>query len=85
MRKKPAEIPKPIRSVDMAKVVEDVWDADFINSMPKKDLFQLTLAANYMDMTDLLHLACAKVATMIKGKSPEEIKRNFLSQSFVIQ
>lgn len=73
--KKPAEIAKPIRSVRMEKVVEDIWDAEFINGMQKRELFQLTLAANYMDMSDLLHLACAKVATMIKGKSPEEIKQ----------
>jgi len=28
-----------------------------------------------MDCKSLLHLGCAKVATMIKGKSPEEIKQ----------
>lgn len=27
------------------------------------------------DCKSLLHLGCAKVATMIKGKSPEEIKQ----------
>jgi S-phase kinase-associated protein 1 len=32
-------------------------------------------AANYMDMQSLLDLACAKVASMIKGKTPEEIRK----------
>merc|ERR1719473_847480 len=70
----PAEIAKPIRSVEMKKIV-DSWDADFIDKLGKKDLFELILAANYMDIKSLLHLGCAKVATMIKGKSPEEIKQ----------
>merc|ERR1719361_1543124 len=72
--KEPAEIAKPIRSVKMEKIVELPWDAEFINKQPKKVLFQLILGANYMDCKSLLHLGCAKVATMIKGKSPEEIK-----------
>jgi len=71
----PAEIAKPIRSVKMEKIVEDPWDAQFINQLPKRQLFQLILGANYMDCKSLLHLGCAKVATMIKGKSPEEIKQ----------
>jgi len=73
--KEPAEIAKPIRSVKMEKIVEDPWDAEFINKLPKRQLFQLILGANYMDCKSLLHLGCAKVATMIKGKSPEEIKQ----------
>ena len=34
-------------------------------------------AANYMDIKPLLDLACAKVASMIKGKTPEEIRKRF--------
>ena len=37
-------------------------------------LFELILAANYMDIKSLLDLTCAKVASMIKGKSPEQIR-----------
>jgi len=73
--KTPAEIAKPIRSVKMEKIVEDEWDAKFINGLSKKAVFQLILGANYMDIKSLLHLGCAKIATLIKGKSPEEIKK----------
>lgn len=73
--KVPAEIAKPIRSVKMQKIVEDEWDAEFINKMAKRTIFQIILGANYMDIKSLLHLGCAKIATMIKGKSPEEIKK----------
>merc|ERR1719336_2543556 len=73
--KVPAEIAKPIRSVKMEKIVEDEWDATYINKQPKRMIFQIILGANYMDIKSLLHLGCAKIATMIKGKSPEEIKK----------
>jgi S-phase kinase-associated protein 1 len=73
--KTPAEIAKPIRSVKMEKIVEDEWDAKFINQQPKRTIFQIILGANYMDIKSLLHLGCAKIATMIKGKSPEGIKK----------
>ena len=70
----PEEIAKPIRSVKMERIVADLWDAHYINKMNKKTIFQVILAANYMDVASLLHLGCAKIATLIKGKSPEEIK-----------
>jgi len=83
----PDTIAKPIRSTEMKKIVGDPWDAQFINGKfedpaekskcpkDKKEIFQVILAANYMDIKSLLHLGCAKIATMIKGKSPEEIKK----------
>merc|ERR1711925_19718 len=60
---------------DMEKIVEDPEDAGFINKQTKKDTFQIILAANYLDIKSLLHFGCAKIATMIKGKSPDEIKK----------
>lgn len=39
-------------------------------------LFNLTLAANYLDIKPLLDLCCAKIASMIKNKTPEEIRVN---------
>eukprot|EP01084_Bolivina_argentea_P274841 468576_1 len=72
--KQPEEIAKPIRSVKMERIVADKWDAEYINKLNKKTIFQVILGANYMDLPSLLHLGCAKIATLIKGKSPEEIK-----------
>lgn len=70
----PAEIAKPIRSIRMDRICEDLWDATFMDNLNKKVLFSLTKAANTLNIRSLLHLCCAKVATMIKGKSPTEIK-----------
>jgi len=34
-------------------------------------------AANYLNINNILDLACQAVANMIKGKSPEEIRHTF--------
>ena len=37
-------------------------------------LYDLILAANYMDIKSLLHLGCACVASLIKGQPLDKIK-----------
>ena len=69
------EISTPIKSNDMAKIVEE-WYASFVN-IEKVDLYDLILAANYMDIKPLLDLSCCTIAAMIKGKTPEEIAAHF--------
>jgi len=71
----PKEIEKPLKSPNMAEVVSQ-WDAEFVD-VDQELLFELILAANYMDIKSLLDLSCAKVASMIKGKNPEQIRKTF--------
>jgi len=52
------------------------WDAEFVN-VDKPTLFDLIMAANYLDIKSLLDLTCMTVADMIKGKTPEEIRKTF--------
>jgi S-phase kinase-associated protein 1 len=59
----------------MSDVVQE-WYAKFIN-VDQEMLFELISAANYMNIKPLLDLTCATVAGMIKGKTPEEIRRHF--------
>jgi S-phase kinase-associated protein 1 len=59
----------------MAEVVQP-WYSNFI-SVEQEVLFELILAANYMDIKPLLDLTCATVASLIKGKTPEEIRKQF--------
>jgi len=69
-------VEKPLRSKKMKEVVKVPWDADFIDKIGevRQDLYDVILAANYMDITGLLHLGCAKVASLIKGQPLERIK-----------
>ncbi|OEU09899.1 Skp1-like protein [Fragilariopsis cylindrus CCMP1102] len=69
------EIEKPLKSQNMADVVQK-WYADFVD-LEQVLLFELILAANYMDIKPLLDLTCATVASMIKGKTPDEIRATF--------
>ena len=52
------------------------WDMEFCK-VDQPTLFELILAANFLDIKDLLDLTCKTVANMIKGKTPEEIRRTF--------
>lgn len=47
----------------------DMWGANCIK------------AANYLDIKALLDVGCKTVANMIKGKSPEEIRKTFNIQN----
>jgi S-phase kinase-associated protein 1 len=52
------------------------WDQNFCQ-VDQATLFELILAANYLDIKPLLDLTCKTVANMIKGKTPEEIRKTF--------
>ncbi|XP_016930119.2 S-phase kinase-associated protein 1 [Drosophila suzukii] len=52
------------------------WDAEFL-AMDQGTLFELILAANYLDIRNLLNAACMTVANMIKGHTAEEIRQTF--------
>ena len=72
----PAEIEKPLTSNEM-KNLTDEWSANFVDKMTIEELVNLTVAANYMGINSLLDLCCAKVASLCKDKSEEEIFKTF--------
>ncbi|OLL21632.1 E3 ubiquitin ligase complex SCF subunit scon-3 [Neolecta irregularis DAH-3] len=62
------------------------WDQKFMQYVLSRihhadeafTIFNLNrIAANYMDIKPLLDVGCKTVANMIKGKSPEEIRKAF--------
>eukprot|EP00612_Vaucheria_litorea_P008577 CAMPEP_0171475188 /NCGR_PEP_ID=MMETSP0946-20130122/2858_1 /TAXON_ID=109269 /ORGANISM="Vaucheria litorea, Strain CCMP2940" /LENGTH=142 /DNA_ID=CAMNT_0012005235 /DNA_START=138 /DNA_END=564 /DNA_ORIENTATION=+ len=69
------DIEKPLKSANIHEVVQE-WYANFVQ-VEQEHLFELILAGNYMDIKPLLDLTCATVASMIKGKTPEEIRKTF--------
>ncbi|KAJ3330468.1 hypothetical protein HDU76_005601 [Blyttiomyces sp. JEL0837] len=54
----------------------DEWDATYIK-VDNERLFEIILAANYLDIKPLLDLGCKTVANMIKGKTAEQIREMF--------
>ncbi|KAF8997354.1 E3 ubiquitin ligase complex SCF subunit scon-3, partial [Haplosporangium bisporale] len=52
------------------------WDMKFM-AVDQEMLFEIILAANYLDIKPLLDVGCKTVANIIKGKTPEEIRKTF--------
>ncbi|KAJ3122682.1 hypothetical protein HK098_002553 [Nowakowskiella sp. JEL0407] len=70
--------PPPPEEDSRPKSSDDIeeWDRQFIN-VDQESLFEIILAANYLDIKPLLDLGCKTVANMIKGRTVEEIRRTF--------
>lgn len=66
-----AALLKKQTSTDMSE-----WDQKFM-AVDQEMLFEIILAANYMDIKPLLDCGCKTVANMIKGKTPDEIRKTF--------
>lgn len=85
------KVHKPIMSSNMSDLIKTKddnvetsnWYIEFlnmpqdINEMAHHKLFTLMIAANYMDIDPLLQLISVKVASMLKGKTTEEIRNEF--------
>ena len=68
----------PEEEEDRVKRTDDIsdWDKKFL-LVDQGTLFELILAANYLDIKGLLDVTCKTVANMIKGKAPEDIRKTF--------
>lgn len=72
---------EPVPASDAAKQEHSVhnisaWDKQFMQ-VEMGLLFDIILAANFLDIKSLLDLGCKTVASMIIGKTPEEIEQTF--------
>jgi len=74
-----SEVQKPLKSTDLKECGVNEFDVGFVgeDNMTQEVLFEVILAANYMDIKPLLDLTCAKVASMIKGQTSEQIRKRF--------
>ena len=71
----PKEIDRPLPSQNFKECVDE-WDNNYID-VELDMIFEIILGANYMDIKPLLELASAKVASIIKGKTTDEIRKTF--------
>lgn len=69
---KPQEIQKPLLSSDMKKATDE-WSANFIDKLTVEELVNLTTTSYLMKINSLLNLCCAKMVTLCKGKTQEQI------------
>ena len=72
----PKEISKPLTDVKMENVTDE-FSSNFVNKLSLDELIELTVAANFMSIQSLLDLCCAKIASMCKDKTEDEIYREF--------
>ncbi|XP_042493028.1 SKP1-like protein 1A [Macadamia integrifolia] len=73
--KKHVETPK---TEDQRTADEELktWDDEFMK-VDHDTLFNLILASNYLNIKSLLDLTSQTLADMVKGKTPEEIRKMF--------
>ncbi len=69
------EIEKPLRSNDMKDVTTE-WYANFVD-LDDDHVQDIILAANYLDIKELLNLGCAKMGSVIRGLSIPEFRKRF--------
>lgn len=69
-----APIPLPnVKSRELAKIVDYFNDAP-LPSMEREELFEMTIATNYLNIPCLLDALCKRIAQMLSGKSVEEMR-----------
>jgi S-phase kinase-associated protein 1 len=61
--------------VDQEMLFEIILVSSHLRALP--DHTNSSKASNYLDIKPLLDVGCKTVANMIKGKSPEEIRKTF--------
>jgi S-phase kinase-associated protein 1 len=79
----PRLIEPPLRSRRMHEVCEYVWDGEFIDDITTQSLellFDVAVGALYLQIQSLVHLACAKIASMIKSHPLDKVKSILLGQ-----
>ena len=52
------------------------FDQDMLN-VSQRELYEIIMAANYLDIKGLLDSCCKTIANIIKGKTPEQLKLAF--------
>lgn len=60
------------------------WDRQFINSLDQETLFAMVMATNYLDAKLLMDVSCVKLASMIRGKTAEQIRETFVRYFVVL-
>ena len=76
----PDSIPLYVNDVSKLDKVYPQWVLDLMK-MKKKDLFSFLRFVNYIVIEPLIKTCCSKVAIMLRGKNPPEMKKALTEDS----
>ena len=70
------KIPDVLSSNDLKKEISD-WDYRFVGPLTYEQTFHLINAGILLELGHLHDLTCVKIAAFMKGKSPEDVNKEF--------
>ena len=73
---KPREIPKPLPNGDLKSFLSD-WDYKFINPLSIEECIDLVNSANILEISSLVDLASARLASEMMSGTIEEVRAKF--------
>ena len=76
-KKNQTDIIAPLTSKVPKEFIKDPWEVTFISQFNEDELIDLIQAANYMNIPALFELSCAMIASELKGKDFNEMKRRY--------
>ena len=69
-------LPETLKGNDLKAEIGE-WDFNFIDKISYENTFHLINAGAFLNLDHLYNLACEKIAAFMKGKSPEEVNKEF--------
>ena len=69
-------LPETLKGNDLKAEISE-WDFNFIDKISYENTFHLINAGAFLNLDHLYNLACEKIAAFMKGKSPEEVNKEF--------
>jgi hypothetical protein len=73
----PIPIPAVLKTNDLKTELKSKWDVDFIEAFTFEQTFHLINAGALLELEHLHDLACARIASFMKDKAPEEVNKEF--------
>ncbi|MES1918057.1 hypothetical protein MHBO_000082 [Bonamia ostreae] len=73
----PEQICIPVASNNIDENVSKRWESDFIRDQTIEETVQLIKIANFIALRSLQDLACARIATLMIGKSLGQVRSLF--------
>ena len=76
-KKTNTDIIAPLVSKVPKEFIKDPWELAFISKFSEDELIDLIQATNYMNIPTIFELSCAMIASELKGKDFNEMKRRY--------